>query len=328
MKRLLFITLFAAITITVSMIYRGDLKKARDAATEGGQIANTASGPIEYAEKGMGIPLLSIHGAGGGHDQGLTNAASLLTGDFKVIAPSRFGYLRTPIPKDASPAAQADAHAALLSNLNIPKAIVMGISAGTRSAVEMAVRHPDRVSALILIVPATYSPASPVSVDQSRGSKAAFWLVNKGADFAWWAAGKIAPSMLIRFVGVRPELIAASSKAEQDRVMTIVGSVEPLSMRFPGINLDSTTKLTPLPLEAVTAPTLIISARDDLFNTMPAAEYAVSKIPHAELLIYETGGHLLVGHEMDVRDAVRSFLARASLLQLPGRTASALNEKR
>jgi 2-hydroxy-6-oxonona-2,4-dienedioate hydrolase len=52
---------------------------------------------------------------------------------------------------------------------------------------------------------------------------------------------------------------------------------------------------------------LIISARDDLFNTLPAAEYAASRIPGAKLIIYETGGHLLVGHEMEVRDAVRSF---------------------
>jgi pimeloyl-ACP methyl ester carboxylesterase len=314
MKRLLLITLLGAIGIGVSLIYHGDLKRARNAAAKGGLIANTASGPIEYVERGPGIPLLSVHGAGGGFDQGLANAAGLLGEDFKVIAPSRFGYLRTPVPKDASPAAQADAHADLLTSLNTPKAIVMGISAGARSALELAVRHPDRVSALILIVPGTYSPASPVSIDQSRGNKLAFRLVNTGADFAWWATGRIAPSVLIRFVGVRPEIVTASPKAERDRVMNIVWSVEPLSRRFPGINIDSTSELTPLPLEAVHIPTLIISARDDLFNTLPAAEYAASKIPGAELIIYETGGHLLVGHQEEVRDAVRRFLARARLL--------------
>jgi pimeloyl-ACP methyl ester carboxylesterase len=176
MKRLLLVMLVAAIATAGAIIfmYRGDLERARDAAGKDGLIANTASGPIEYAEKGLGIPLLSIHGAGGGYDQGLANAASLLGEDFKIIAPSRFGYLRTPIPNDATPPAQADAHVALLSSLNIPKVTVLGISAGARSAVEMAVRHPDRVNALILIVPGTYSPAGPVSFDQSRGSKFAF----------------------------------------------------------------------------------------------------------------------------------------------------------
>ena len=127
---------------------------------------------------------------------------------FRVIAPSRFGYLRTPIPLDASPAAQADAHAALLSELNISKAIVVGVSAGERSAVELAIRHPNSVAAIVLIVPGTYSPTSPVSVEASRGSKFVFWLVNIGADFTWWAAERFVPSALIRFVGVRPELVA------------------------------------------------------------------------------------------------------------------------
>jgi len=48
----------------------------------------------------------------------------------RVIAMSRFGYLRTPRPADASPEAQADAHICLLDALGITKAVVMGVSAG------------------------------------------------------------------------------------------------------------------------------------------------------------------------------------------------------
>lgn len=290
--------------------YKSELRRAHDAASRGSLIANTTSGVIEYAEQGAGTPLLSIHGAGGGYDQGLANVADFIGDGFRVIAPSRFGYLRTPVPLDSSPAAQADAHAALLSELQVPKAIVVGISAGARSAVEFAIRHPDRLAALILIVPGTYSPTSPVSIDAARGSKFAFWLVNNGADFAWWAAETIAPSMLIRFIGVRPEVVASAPKAEQDRVMSIVRSIQPLSLRFAGINIDSVPELRPLPLEAIAVPTLIVSARDDLFNTLPAAEFAASRIPNSELVVFETGGHLMVGHGEEVRDAVRAFLVR------------------
>jgi 2-hydroxy-6-oxonona-2,4-dienedioate hydrolase len=133
--------------------------------------------PIEYAESGTGLPLLSIHGAGGGFDQGLANAAEFVDEGFRIIAPSRFGYLRTPVPGDASPAAQADAHAALLSDLNISRAIVVGVSAGARSAIEFALRHPDKVTALVLISPGTYSPTSPVSLDANRGSSHCGWLI-------------------------------------------------------------------------------------------------------------------------------------------------------
>jgi hypothetical protein len=85
--------------------------------------------------------------------------------------------------------------------------------------------------------------------------------------------------MLIRFVGVRPELVAALPRAERNRVMRIVASIEPLSLRFPGINVDSTAELHELPLGKITAPTLIVTARDDLFNTLPAAEFTASGIP-------------------------------------------------
>ncbi|MGX8012351.1 hypothetical protein ACVDG8_026995 [Mesorhizobium sp. ORM8.1] len=97
----------------------------------------------------------------------------------------------------------------------------------------MTLRHPDKVAALILIVPALYSPTSPVSINVSLGNRFAFWAVNAGGDFAWWVAETIAPSILIRFVGVRPALIAAAPQAERERVMSFVRSVEPLSLRFP-----------------------------------------------------------------------------------------------
>jgi len=121
-----------AASALIFLAYNHELDRARTHATRGARIADTTAGPIEYAEKGAGIPLLSIHGAGGGYDQGLANVADLVSDDFRVIAPSRFGYLGTPIPSDTSSESQADAHAALLAELKIDKAIVVGISAGAR----------------------------------------------------------------------------------------------------------------------------------------------------------------------------------------------------
>ncbi len=312
---------FIAIAVAGGMVflsYSNDIDRARSAVANGARIASTIAGTIEYAERGDGIPLLSIHGAGGGWDQGLTNVADLVGNGFRVIAPSRFGYLGTPIPADASPAAQADAHVALLAKLQIDKAVVVGVSAGARSAIELALRHPDRVSALILIVPGTYAPESPVMIEGSRGSAFAFWLVNTGADFAWWATEKIAPSVLIRFLGVPPEVAERASAKDRSRVIAIIRSVEPLSRRFPGINIDSAPDLHHLPLEKIAAPTLVVSAEDDLFNTLPAAKFAAESIPRAKLVVYDTGGHLLVGHGEGVKKAVGDFLAQTGTKQPSG----------
>lgn len=308
---------FAAATAVTSALglvlwrYRHDLAQARAAATSGSLIAATAAGPIEYGERGAGAPLLLIHGAGGGFDQGLALADQLIGDGFRVVAPSRFGYLRTPLPADASPAAQADAHAALLSALDISRAIVVGVSAGARSALELAIRHPQHVGALALIVPGTYAPTSPVSIEASRGSRLAFRLVDTGMDFAWWALGKIAPAILIRFLGVRPELAATAPEAERGRVLAVMRSVAPLSMRAAGIGVDSAPALHELPLHRIGAPTFIVSARDDLFNTAPAAAFAAANIPGARLVIYDTGGHLLVGRTPEVRALLREFLAQS-----------------
>lgn len=311
-SRFLLLALAAAVAGAMAAIYlayRADLDRARQTVQSGAVVADTAAGAVQYADRGAGVPLLSIHGAGGGFDQGLDNVDGLIGTGFRVIAPSRFGYLKTPVPKDASPAAQADAHAALLDTLGIERVAAIGISAGARSALELAIRHPGKVSALVLIVPGTYAPSSPVMIEPSRGSRLAFFIVNHGGDFAWWAAEKIAPSMLIRFLGVTPALVAAATPEQRSRVLRIVNSVQPLSMRFAGINIDSRPALHDLPLDGITAPTLVISARDDLFNTAPAAEYAAGRIPSAELVIYETGGHLLVGREAETRARVGAFLA-------------------
>lgn len=293
----------------ISASYKNDLARARSLIGGDARTVNTPFGLVEYVTRGDGPALLSIHGAGGGFDQGLALAAGFVDGGYRVIAPSRFGYLGTSVPKDISPAAQADAHAALLDEVNAQKAVVVGVSAGARSALELALRHPAKVSALILVVPGTYAPDSPVSIEASRGSQFAFWLVNAGADFMWWGLEKIAPDVLIRFLGTPPDLVAAAPRAEQERVMELVRSIQPLSRRFAGINIDSTPALHRLPLEEIDVPTLIIASCDDLFNTRPAAEFAAGLIPNAKFVLFENGGHLLVGREREVRRIIADFLS-------------------
>jgi len=61
-----------------------------------------AAAPIEYQEAGSGVPLLAVHGSGGGHDEGMGFAAGLASQGIRVIAMSRFGYVRTAMPADAS----------------------------------------------------------------------------------------------------------------------------------------------------------------------------------------------------------------------------------
>ena len=120
-----FCTIIAALGAATHS-YRADIQEARHRVSHGSLIAQTTCGPLEYAVAGNGPPVLVVHGAGGGFDQGLEFGTPLIQKGFRIIAMSRFGYLRTPLPENASAEAQADAHACLLDALGIERVAVVG----------------------------------------------------------------------------------------------------------------------------------------------------------------------------------------------------------
>jgi pimeloyl-ACP methyl ester carboxylesterase len=275
-------------------------------------MADTSCGPIEYQEAGTGMPLLMVHGSGGGHDQGMAFAGDLARRGVRVLAMSRFGYLRTPMPADGSPAAQADAHVCLLDALGISRAAVAGGSAGAPSALQMAIRHPDRVSALVLLVPLAYKP--PALADSAPPMSAAgeaLLMRLVGSDFLFWTALRLAPDQVIKLVlATPPEQVAAASQEERSRVNLMLSAILPVSMRVHGLHADSALgrSLRPYALESVRAPTLVISTRDDGYGTFASAEYTANRISGSKFIGYTEGGHVWVGHDAQVRAEILALL--------------------
>ena len=115
----------------------------------------TRRGEIEYATAPTGSPVLISHGTLGGFDQGMVAAELILTPQFRPIAVSRPGYLRTPLEAGATPEEQADAFAALLDSLAIDRVPIIGISGGGPPALQFALRHPQRCTAVVLICAVT-----------------------------------------------------------------------------------------------------------------------------------------------------------------------------
>ena len=316
-------TLFVLAAVLLSALlgltyagYRRAIGQAYERISTGSEITQTRCGPIEYAVVGAGSPLLSVHGAGGGFDQGLELAESLARSGFRVIAVSRFGYLRTPLPPDASAAAQADAHACLLDALNIERAAILGTSAGGPSAMQFALRHPDRTAALALLVPAAYVPRpneSP-SLRTPRGTPLLFDTALR-SDFLFWAMGKLAHDTFIRAIlGTPPELVGSASANEQARIEQIMEHILPVRPRRLGL-LNDAAVVSTLPryeLEKITAPTLAISAEDDLYGTFEGARYTGEHVPNARFIGYSSGGHMLVGHGADASSQIAAFLRESA----------------
>jgi len=292
--------------------YRRVMARARAAIAAAGpaQLATTRHGPVEYAEAGRGPPVLMIHGTGGGFDQGLLFGRRLVAAGFRVIAPSRFGYLGTPFPADPSPGAQADALAGLLDALGIARAAVVGGSAGAIPAIALALRHPDRVAALVPVVPATHVPGRPAPPPPDAFAR---WMIETGlrSDVPVWAAMRLAEDrMIATLLATDPALVHAAAPDEQARVRAILHGILPVSLKYRGLLNDARWAAEPpdFPLAEITAPTLAISAEDDRFGTAAAARHIAAGVPGAELMLLPEGGHVWVGHDAAVMARIAAFL--------------------
>jgi 2-hydroxy-6-oxonona-2,4-dienedioate hydrolase len=314
-RRIIGIFLLGAVIALAGIVtyrYRQDIGEARQRIASGSQIAQTSCGPIQYADHGKGPPVLVVHGAGGGFDQGLDFGLPLTERGLRVIAMSRFGYLRTPLPVDASAEAQADAHACLLDALGIPRAAIIGASAGAPSSLQFALRHPQRTSALVLMVPAVYvpRPGDAAAVTVPPGTE---FMIDTALrwDFLFWAAIRLAPRSVQRsLLATDPALIASASADEQARVTTMMNHLLPVSPRRLGLLNDGriTTTIERYPLNRITTPTLAISTADDLFGTYDSARYTSEQIPGARFIGYPGGGHLWVGRHQAVMTEITNFL--------------------
>jgi pimeloyl-ACP methyl ester carboxylesterase len=311
--------IIGAVAIGVFIIWRfsADIHQSRSRVGRGSTEVTTRCGPIEYQEAGSGVPLLAIHGSGGGFDQGMAFAGPLQYRGIRVIAMSRFGYLRTPMPADASIAAQADAHVCLLDALGIQTAAVLGGSAGAPSALQMAIRHPDRVSALILLAPLAYKPsteapsAAPMTAEIEKAVMAII-----GSDFLFWLASHLFREGTIKTVlATPPNLLSAATLSERARIDAILRDILPVSARSAGLRSDTlmSKHLKPSALDTVRVPTLIIAARDDLYGTYASAEYTAGQIHGSKFVGFETGGHTWVGHNEEVMSAIADLVARPTL---------------
>jgi len=124
---------------------------------------------IYYEEHGAGSPLVLAYGIGGNTDMWNTNTAALAA-RHRVILWEPRGHARSDSPED--PARYSFHRWALdlrdlLDHLRIRKAHVGGLSLGAGIATRLTLKHPDRVSALI-VVDSSSAAGLPLSPDKRR----------------------------------------------------------------------------------------------------------------------------------------------------------------
>jgi pimeloyl-ACP methyl ester carboxylesterase len=299
LKRVLTIfalALASAATIRFISKYSRWKQEALNRLQANSRVIDTALGAVEYSMKGKGSAILFVHGSPGGYDQSMAIANLLERDNFTCIAVSRPGYLRTPLHQK-SPEAQADLYAALLDELGIHKAAIIGVSGGGPSALQFALRHAERCSGLIMVcaVSQRYCEREVIEALPLLRRLIKPWV-----------------EQLVYFNN--PVLFLIEALLQRQHFPIPEGFYQTLEMhqlREIGYqnDMEQFERVHGYPLEQITAPTLVLHGDSD--NTLPIAhaELVAGKVPHARFVIDEGGDHFFfVEHKEKVIPTILEFL--------------------
>jgi len=234
---------------------------------------------LHYEVHGEGAPIACIHG-GGSSAVMWEDAIVELAQRGRVISYDRRGCSRSerPEPYATSVVQQADDAAALLAQVAGEAAVVIARSYGGAIALDLALRYPGRVRALVLLEGDALG-LSPVGLEWTRGLRQ-------------------------RLLGIAEERgMAAVYEALIDEVMgpgiwdSFPGEVQAiLTANGPALLAELAYVDEPMPgaaeLATIGVPTLLVAAEDSPAEQREMSEAMAAVIPDAQLTHVE-GGHLV-----------------------------------
>lgn len=288
------------------------------------RVITTPRGQVEFDIAGSEGPVvLASHGGGGGVDQGRLFLSHLDASQYRLLSLSRPGYLNTPLESGPSIEDQADLFAALLDCLEIDTTAVITVSAGGPPGYMFAVRHPDRVWALVAIdsvsgycpLPETTGPLTEAIFNSRIGQQFSQWITRRKPE--------VILRQLFRTTGyftktqIQEQVHSVLTSPEQLTFLyDFLTTTAPYRPRKPGTENDTSLfeHLTRLTLGDIRCPSLIVHGTHAAIVKLYDGVYAYEHIPGAERLWIEEGSHLgffLGTRAFEAQAAVREFLARA-----------------
>jgi pimeloyl-ACP methyl ester carboxylesterase len=228
---------------------------------------------------------------------------------YQLLIPSRPGYGKTPSSVGRTAEAFADVLVSFLDLLHLDHVIVVGISAGGRTALQLAGRAPSRVSKVIL-----QNAVTGGRFPRGLTRMVAYLLFNPLVERWTWAAfrtfGRVAPQAALRSMmgslsSLQPDqVIATMSQDQQQAALTFLLA----SRSGSGFLHDMHHHCGDL--SRITAPTLIIESKYDGSKDSSHATYAADYIAHAELFLSPAESHLFWFslYDDEIQAKMREFL--------------------
>src|SRR5215469_6844461 len=272
-------------------------------------LARTKQGLIEYRSVGQGPAVLVLNGGHTNCHSPLGHEAFFLAQGYQLIIPSRPGYGRTPSSTGKRAEAFADALVSLLDRLQLDQVIVIGISAGGPTALQLAGCHPERVSKVIL---------QNAAIDGRYASGmirlGTYVLFNPLLERVIWAAfrgfGRVAPQAALKSLmwGLTrlpiDQVLSAMSPDQQQTALAFLQASRSGSGFLHDIHHQCGD------LGRVRVPVLVITSKYDGLVSASHAVYVEKHIPQAQLFISEAESHLMwfSTHDREIQARMQVFL--------------------
>jgi pimeloyl-ACP methyl ester carboxylesterase len=218
-------------------------------------------GPLHmyYEDTGNGPPVVLLHGGGSTAETSFGQIIPALARTRRVIAPEQQAHGHTPdVARPLSFEQMADDTAALLEQLHVANADIVGFSNGGMVALQLAVRHPALVHKLVVC---------------SGFSSHAGLIPQLREMFEQPANPAAMPASL------RDAYLAAAPHPDLPNLVT-----KTVAMMRGFHDLD------PAALHAITAPTLVMLGDHDVIMPEHAVELART-VAHGELAIFPAAQH-------------------------------------
>ena len=248
---------------------------------------------LYYEVAGSGPALVFLHAFG--CDRRLWDAqAAHFAHRYRVVRYDARGYGKSDVPSGA-PYAHGEDLRALLDHLDIRDAALCGVSMGGQNAIELALRHPGRVRALVLV------SASLQGFPFSREIVALFAAMNQAARTSGVEAA--------RALFLASEVVGAAAD-----------SVRPMLADYSGwhwLHDSPVDTLKPPMMERlgeISVPTLAVFGERNPADLRAAFDYFVERVPAAKRLVFAGVGHfanLEAPDEFNMR--VEQFLQEADV---------------
>lgn len=231
---------------------------------------------IGYDDVGSGLPIVFLHGFP--HDRRLwIPQLGPMVDRCRSIAPDLRGFGETRGTGPTTIDRYADDIRELLDGLEIPRAVICGLSMGGYTAFAFWRRHPTRVRALVLA-------DTKAAADNEEGREKRVKMIALARERG---SSAVADSLLAAMVGktTREKQLGVVEAIREMMVAApvdgIVGACEAM-MKRP----DSTPTLA-----TIDVPTLVIVGEEDAITPPKEAQLLHQGIRGSELVVLEQAGH-------------------------------------